>query len=149
MEDPSLNIIIYGKNILADIHKIVDGTNSPTLNSGYPDTHYFIEEYSGWKYFLISLLFGWWGIPWGPIYTFQSLFYAFRGKNMTTEMLDAIIEDHQQSQDENNSDLSQDEQSQMDSSQDEQMENDSQNYASQDPFEMADPKNNRVDTDFK
>lgn len=54
MEEPSLNIIIYGKNILADIHKIVDGTNSPTLNSGYPDTHYFIEEYSGWKYFLIQ-----------------------------------------------------------------------------------------------
>lgn len=118
-----------------------------------PSDVYYIpsDGYSfkhGWKYFLISLLLGWWGVPWGPIYTFQSLFYAFRGKNMTTEILDAIIEDHQQSQNENN-DVSQDEQSQIDPSQDEQLENSSQNYASQDPFEMADPKNNRVDTDFK
>jgi hypothetical protein len=26
-----------------------------------------------------SLLFGWWGIPWGPIYTFQSLSSNLRG----------------------------------------------------------------------
>jgi hypothetical protein len=26
-----------------------------------------------------SLLFGWWGIPWGPVYTFQSLSSNLRG----------------------------------------------------------------------
>lgn len=31
----------------------------------------------GWLYFLISLILGWWGFPWGPIYTIQSLWYAF------------------------------------------------------------------------
>ena len=58
MNDPYLNVIIYGKNILADIHKIVEGVNSPTISSSFPETHYFVEEYSGWKYFLIQMDYG-------------------------------------------------------------------------------------------
>lgn len=30
-------------------------------------------------YGMISILFGWWAIPWGPIYTFQCLFVIFQG----------------------------------------------------------------------
>ncbi|MFV0418321.1 MAG: hypothetical protein ACK5KT_06290 [Dysgonomonas sp.] len=44
----------------------------------------------GWWCLLVSLIMGWWGIPWGPIYTIQSLYYAFAGKNMTDEVLSAL-----------------------------------------------------------
>ena len=58
MEAPFLNVIIYGKNILADFPKIVDGANSTSISSSFPETHYFVEEYSGWKYFLIEKDYG-------------------------------------------------------------------------------------------
>lgn len=56
-----------------------------------PSDLYYIksDEYSishGWCYFLLSLLLGWWGVPWGPIYTIQSLWYAFTGKDVTEEV---------------------------------------------------------------
>jgi len=36
---------------------------------------------------LLTLLLGWWGIPWGPIYTIQSLIVNFRGgKDVTAEI---------------------------------------------------------------
>jgi hypothetical protein len=36
----------------------------------------------------ISLLLGWWGIPWGPIYTIGSLYTNFTGgKDVTREVL--------------------------------------------------------------
>lgn len=46
----------------------------------------------GYPYFIISFLLGWWGIPWGPIYTVQSLFYSFKGKDITEDILSAISE---------------------------------------------------------
>lgn len=30
-------------------------------------------------YSLISLILGWWGIPWGPIYTISAIYKNFRG----------------------------------------------------------------------
>lgn len=33
----------------------------------------------GMKYNLITLLFGWWGIPMGPVHSLASLFHNFRG----------------------------------------------------------------------
>jgi len=40
---------------------------------------------------LISLLFGWWGIPWGIIYTIGALGTNFGGgKNVTTEIMSFI-----------------------------------------------------------
>lgn len=43
---------------------------------------------SGMIFSVISLLFGWWGIPWGPIYTIQSFYYNFKGgKDITQEVL--------------------------------------------------------------
>ena len=42
----------------------------------------------GLGYTALSLLFGWWGIPWGPIYTIGSLINNLGGgKNVTQEVL--------------------------------------------------------------
>lgn len=52
------------------------------------------DEYSiadGWPFFLISLFLGWWGVPWGPVYSIQSLWYAFTGKNVTDDIKDEIM----------------------------------------------------------
>jgi len=46
---------------------------------------------------LTSLLFGWWGIPWGPIYTIQSLVVNFKGGRDVTQQVLAAIEKRQQS----------------------------------------------------
>jgi hypothetical protein len=40
---------------------------------------------------LISLLFGWWGIPWGPIWTIGSVFTNLRGgRDVTSQVLSAL-----------------------------------------------------------
>ncbi|MEO0535956.1 MAG: hypothetical protein AAF215_19035 [Cyanobacteria bacterium P01_A01_bin.123] len=40
---------------------------------------------------LISIFLGWWGIPWGPIYTIQSLHTNFTGgKDVTQPVLSAL-----------------------------------------------------------
>ena len=41
---------------------------------------------------LTSLLFGWWGIPWGPIYTVQTLWQSFRGGIDVTDEVMATLE---------------------------------------------------------
>jgi hypothetical protein len=54
---------------------------------------YFVKEsenaiVKGIGFTLISLLLGWWGIPWGPVYTIQSLITNFRGgKDVTSEVV--------------------------------------------------------------
>jgi len=40
---------------------------------------------------LISFLFGWWGIPWGPIYTIQALIVNFRGGREVTQDVMAAL----------------------------------------------------------
>ncbi|MDR3219142.1 MAG: hypothetical protein LBU22_09265 [Dysgonamonadaceae bacterium] len=57
-----------------------------------PSATYFVRSREsaikyGWPFFLISLIFGWWGIPWGPVYTIGALFGAFKGKNLTNEIM--------------------------------------------------------------
>lgn len=45
----------------------------------------------GLSFSLVSLLLGWWGIPWGPIYTIGSLMTNFRGgKDVTQEVLASL-----------------------------------------------------------
>lgn len=40
---------------------------------------------------LITLLFGWWGIPWGPIHSIGSLYANLTGgKDVTQEVLNSI-----------------------------------------------------------
>jgi hypothetical protein len=42
----------------------------------------------GLPFTLLALLLGWWGIPWGPIYTIQSIWVNFKGgKDVTNEVL--------------------------------------------------------------
>jgi len=45
----------------------------------------------GLGFSLISLLLGWWGIPWGPIHTIGSFITNFRGgKDVTQEVLASL-----------------------------------------------------------
>jgi hypothetical protein len=44
----------------------------------------------GFKYLLISFFLGWWGLPWGPIYTIQSIIKAFKGKDVTNELIEEL-----------------------------------------------------------
>jgi hypothetical protein len=40
---------------------------------------------------LITLIFGWWGIPWGPIYSIGALFSNLTGgKDITQEVLNSM-----------------------------------------------------------
>ena len=58
---------------------------------------YFIrhEENSVVKslpFVLLSLVLGWWGIPWGPIYTIHSLWVNLRGgKDVTNEVVASVM----------------------------------------------------------
>jgi len=37
---------------------------------------------------MVSLVFGWWGIPWGPIYTIDAIAACLRGgRNVTNEVM--------------------------------------------------------------
>lgn len=46
----------------------------------------------GLPYTLVTFLFGWWGFPWGPIYSLESLFKNFRGGvDVTDEVLATIM----------------------------------------------------------
>jgi hypothetical protein len=45
----------------------------------------------GTQYILASLVLGWWGIPWGPIYTIGSIYTALKGGNdVTFEIMSEI-----------------------------------------------------------
>ena len=47
----------------------------------------------GLPYSIISLILGWWGFPWGPIYTIGSLITNLRGgKDVTNEVIASFIE---------------------------------------------------------
>jgi hypothetical protein len=40
---------------------------------------------------LLSLVAGWWGFPWGPIYTIQSVYNNFRGgKDVTQSVVNSM-----------------------------------------------------------
>lgn len=41
----------------------------------------------GWPYSLLSFLLGWWGIPFGPIYTIVALCRNFKGRDITEEVI--------------------------------------------------------------
>jgi hypothetical protein len=45
----------------------------------------------GLPYTLLSLFLGWWGFPWGPVYTTQAVATNFGGgKDVTADLLKAI-----------------------------------------------------------
>lgn len=46
----------------------------------------------GLPYTLIAFFLGWWGIPWGPVYTIQSLAKNLGGgKDITQEMMQHML----------------------------------------------------------
>lgn len=45
----------------------------------------------GWQYMLISFILGWWGFPWGPIYTIQSMWYGIVGKDITDDIKSDVM----------------------------------------------------------
>ena len=61
-----------------------------------PTDVYFIREGESamgksFGYSLVSLVLGWWGLPWGPIYTISSLATNLGGgKDITREVLAAL-----------------------------------------------------------
>ena len=61
-----------------------------------PSNIYFIRAgesavTKGLGFTILSLLLGWWGIPWGPIYTIQSMVMNFQGgKDVTQEVLASL-----------------------------------------------------------
>jgi hypothetical protein len=42
------------------------------------------ESIRALQWSLLTLVAGWWGIPWGPIYTVQSIWVNLRGGNDVT-----------------------------------------------------------------
>ena len=45
----------------------------------------------GLPYALVSALFGWWGVPWGPLYTVRYLITVCNGgKDVTEEMMETL-----------------------------------------------------------
>lgn len=61
-----------------------------------PTEIYFIRGHEnavgkGISYSLISFVAGWWGIPWGPIYTVGSLINNFKGgKDVTAAVMQSL-----------------------------------------------------------
>lgn len=45
----------------------------------------------GLPWTLLSLVAGWWGIPWGPIFTIQSLYVNLRGGNDVTDQVASAL----------------------------------------------------------
>jgi hypothetical protein len=60
-----------------------------------PTDIYFIKSddsavVKGLPFTLLSLVLGWWGIPWGPIYTIQALWINLQGgRDVTAQVLSA------------------------------------------------------------
>ena len=47
--------------------------------------------YKGFQFTFLSMLFGWWAIPYGPKFTLESLRTNLRGgKNVTNEVMDTV-----------------------------------------------------------
>jgi len=63
----------------------------------HPTNIYFIRQeesavVKGLPFTLLSFLLGWWGIPWGPIYTIQSIWINFKGgKDVTNEVVASMV----------------------------------------------------------
>jgi hypothetical protein len=69
----AISVVVMSFRRPSNIYFIRAGQRSMTTGLGFP---------------AVSLLFGWWGIPWGPIYTIQSLWNNFNGgRDVTSEVL--------------------------------------------------------------
>ncbi|HEU4497621.1 MAG TPA: hypothetical protein VFR70_11265 [Flavobacterium sp.] len=59
---------------------------------------YFIRPQEGkfkysYKHFGVNALLGWWGLPWGPVYTIGSMYHQLSGgKDVTQAVLSELIQ---------------------------------------------------------
>lgn len=68
-----ISIVVMSFRRSSDIHFIKAGESTFSKSIGFT---------------LLTLLLGWWGIPWGPIYSIGAIFHnATGGKNVTEELL--------------------------------------------------------------
>jgi hypothetical protein len=71
-----ISIVVLSFKRVSDIHFIKGDESAFRKGAGFS---------------LISLLLGWWGIPWGPIWTVCSLITNCRGgRNITPEVVKAL-----------------------------------------------------------
>lgn len=71
-----ISVLILTFKQSSDIVYIPPGENATTKGIGYS---------------LISLFCGWWGVPWGPIYTIQTIWNNFDGgHDVTFEVMRSI-----------------------------------------------------------
>lgn len=71
-----ISILIITFKRSSDIYFIKAGDGTLGLSIGYT---------------LVTLLLGWWGIPWGPIYTIGAIITNFSGgKDVTKEMMTTL-----------------------------------------------------------
>jgi len=71
-----ISIVVLTFRRASDIYFLRQGES--TVTKGLPFT-------------LLSLVAGWWGIPWGPIYTLQSVYNNSRGgKDVTKSVLNSL-----------------------------------------------------------
>jgi len=72
-----ISIVVMTFQRSSDIHFIPPGESSVT---------------KGLPYVLLSLVLGWWGIPWGPVHTIGSLYTNLSGgKDVTNEVTMAVL----------------------------------------------------------
>lgn len=50
-----------------------------------------LDAFSGIKYSLLSLLLGWWGVPWGPIWTISTVIKNVHGGTDVTEEVEHLL----------------------------------------------------------
>lgn len=71
-----ISIIVLSFRRGSDVHFIRAGENAVTRGLGFV---------------ALTVLLGWWGIPWGPIFSIQSLATNLSGgKDVTGDVLDAL-----------------------------------------------------------
>ena len=57
------------------------------------DIYYIPSGVSGkaWLFTAVSFFFGWWGVPWGPIYTISAIYNNLRGgHDVTADVLEQM-----------------------------------------------------------
>ncbi|TAF66178.1 MAG: hypothetical protein EAZ55_06950 [Cytophagales bacterium] len=61
------------------------GSNIYFIKAGESPLKYSLQ------YIIPTFIFGWWGIPWGPIYTIMALYTNFTGgKDVTQEVINSL-----------------------------------------------------------
>jgi hypothetical protein len=74
-----ISILVVSFKRGSDIHFVKYGESTISKSIGY---------------ILLTFVLGWWGIPWGPIYTVQSIYNNLKGgKDVTSDVVNAVNSD--------------------------------------------------------